>query len=81
MCSHVKQYVYVIVNVCLWFLLPAYAQIQPQALIKQQPQQFVIQSKPHHLKNPASVTADRLGPAPTNRQPHWPSRAPPRPHQ
>lgn len=43
MCSHVKQYVYVIVSVCLWFLLPAYAQIQPQALIKQQPQQFVIQ--------------------------------------
>uniref|UniRef100_A0A672QZR2 Polyhomeotic-like protein 2 n=2 Tax=Sinocyclocheilus grahami TaxID=75366 RepID=A0A672QZR2_SINGR len=30
-------------SVCLWFLLPAYAQIQPQALIKQQPQQFVIQ--------------------------------------
>lgn len=25
------------------FLFPAYAQIQPQALIKQQPQQFVIQ--------------------------------------
>ncbi len=68
MCSHVKQYVYVIVNVCLWFLLQRMPKSSRRPWLSSNRNSLLFNPKPHPPQEPSLSYCRPPRSSPTNRQ-------------